>query len=1160
MNLTGGFFPFYSNRLEVLRDRLVQVIRTEPLRPLENEVILVQSNGIAQWLKLSLASRQHGCGIAAGLELLLPGRFQWRAYRAILGNLPEDSPFERSHLLWRLMRILPQLPPTPEFYTLRTFIQHDPSSRKLYQLAQRLADLLDQYQVYRADWLLLWAAGRDLLTRSDQSTIPVPNDQLWQPSLWRWLINDLPEQQRESSRAHVHQRFLSAAESWRHQTTTNSGLPRRVLVFGISTLPRQMLEVLMALGHRLSVHLFVHNPSRAKIFAFDSGRLHSAPISSDGPTTPPTLHPLLAAWGRQGSEYLKMLSAQAVTYSHTNVEIEFTSFGESTTLLQQLQNEILAEWTEPDQATPRRVIAHDDQSMTFQVAHSPQREVEILQDQLLAAFQADPDLQPRDIIVMVPDIHTYAPHIQAVFGQLTADQPNYLPFTINDQDRTQSQTVVMAIERLLRLDQSRMMVSEMVDWLEVPAFRHAAGLTSFDLPLLERWIQDSGIRWGFDASHREQMGLPGLSDQNTWRFGLKRMMLGYAVGSGNAWSDIEPLPRIGGLEAAAAGILAELLRRLQQWWRILQTKATPHEWCERLSHLLSEFFAPQTPTEESQVSQLQAALESWRQQCQDSNFDQPLPLTIVREHWLSALREPHLSQRFLGGAINFATLMPMRAIPFKRVCLLGMNESDFPRQTSANEFDLMNMTGMYRAGDRSRSDDDRYLFLEALLAARESFYVSWVGRSIRDNSSRPPSVLVGQLREHLSNGWELADEKTAGSSAGRDLSEYLTTTHPLQPFSREYFSNQTRLFTYSNQWRAVHRDVDTTSPDTSGARVMWRPTEVLTLADLGDFLRSPVDVFFQKVLQVRFGDIAGVHLDHEPFAIAGLERWSLNQEILKPIADQLRENPHVDVDNLLRRQLQRVSGQGSLPHPPFSRSVQEQLRRTMQRQVELYREELRRLQPLSLPPIQQSVDALVPGQQIALHDTLDFVFQVADEPQQVRRLMWLASDLKDGTKFNFAQAVRLWPHHLALSALAGEAARTIIIHGGCERVAWPGIPVIEANQLLKSLLQAFDQGMQEPLPIACQTAFVAMVDPYAEVPSKSGRAEFQYNGGEHLIGDSIKSPLLARCWPTFEALVQTPATSANQPTFDDCVELLYRPFYNFLRANFEGVDQEGYDD
>jgi exodeoxyribonuclease V gamma subunit len=1162
MNLTVGFFPFYSNRLEVLRDRLVSEIQAAPLSPLENEVILVQSNGIAQWLKLSLASREHGCGIAAGLELLLPGRFQWRANRAILGNLPENSPFERSHLLWRLMRLLPQLPPLPEFQSLRSFLTQDSTSRKLYQLAQRLADLFDQYQVYRSDWLLLWAAGRDFLTRSDQSTQPVPSDQMWQPSLWRRLLTDLPEAQRESSRAHVHHRFINSIDAWATQTTTH-GLPRRVMVFGISSLPRQLLEVLMALGRRLAVHVFVHNPSRAVAFASDTSSTSQSTLDDATPSTPQSLHPLLTAWGRQGSEYLKMLDRASNAGFGNSLDpselkaldqVQFVPFGDDSTLLQQLQNEILGEAFHPF-ATARRSVAISDRSITFQVAHIPQREVEILQDQLLAAFQDDPELQPRDIMVMVPDIHTYAPHIQAVFGQIAADDPRYLPFTVNDQDRSQSQTVILALDRLLQLEQSRLTVSEIIDWLEVPAFRHAAGLTAGDLPLLEHWIHESGIRWGFDAQHRAQRGLPEHSEQNTWRFGLRRMMLGYAVGQSSAWSEIEPLSRVGGLEAAAAGKLDQLVRRLHEWSKILQQLATPTEWCQRMSQLLPEFFAPQTSAEELQLSQLQEALETWLQQCQDSRFDQPLSLTIVREHWLSALREPHLSQRFLGGAINFATLMPMRAIPFKRVCLLGMNEADFPRQTTTNDFDLMNSNGMYRAGDRSRGDDDRYLFLEALLSARESLYLSWVGRSIRDNSSRPPSVLIGQLRDQIATGWQLEDSDS-GANAGRQLVEHLTTMHPLQPFSREYFQQQPRLFTFSNQWRAVHRELGQRT-DGNPQPATWQPQESLSLTDLADFLRSPVDTFFSRVLQVRFSEADVADLDHEPFFVAGLERWSLNQEILQPISAQLREDVHVDVEDLLQRQLQRVRGEGNLPHPPFAQHVQQQLRTAIQRQVALYRDELTTLQPLTLPAIELTSSALVGEQPLVLHDLVDLVFQVSDQPQQLRRLVCLASDLRDGRKFNFVQAVRQWPQHLALCTFAGEAARTIVIHGGGQRLDWPGMPAAEARELLLDLLQAFDLGMQQPLPVACQTAYVGMADPYADLPSQSIKAEFQYNGGDHLIGDATKSPLLARCWPTFAELVQVPAASFRQLTFDQCAERLYRPFYKFMSAHFEALDQEG---
>src|SRR5690606_9535507 len=137
------------------------------------------------------------------------------------------------------------------------------------------------------------------------------------------------------------------------------------------------------------------------------------------------------------------------------------------------------------------------------------------------------------------------------------------------------------------------------------------------------------------------------------------------------------------------------------------------------------------------------------------------------------------------------------------------NDGDYPRPRAPAHFDLTEND--YRPGDRSRRDDDRYLFLEALLSARERFYLSWVGRSVVDNAESPPSVLVAQLRDHLAD--------VLHSESGYDnVLEQLTTEHPLQGFSREYFrsaSPESRLFTYSREWRIDRQDARS-SDDHSG--------------------------------------------------------------------------------------------------------------------------------------------------------------------------------------------------------------------------------------------------------------------------------------------------------------------------------------------------------
>ncbi|HSP58413.1 MAG TPA: exodeoxyribonuclease V subunit gamma, partial [Halomonas sp.] len=802
--LPPGFMVVHGNRLEDLRGLAVEWMTRHPLSPLENEVILVQSNGISQWMKLALAADERddgtgGSGIAAALNITLPARFLWQAYRAVLTHVEQDpdavpatSPFDKSRLLWRLLRLLPELMGHDEFAPLRQFLDGDDDLRKHHQLAERLADLFDQYQVYRADWLDAWGRGEDVLIGARGEARPIDDAQRWQPALWRALIEDVGDDGVDSSRAMVHQRFLAAANALTPDECP-PGLPRRVMVFGISSLPQQTLEALAAIARCSQVVLCVHNPCQhywADIIEHKdllraeryrqyrkAGMPARLDVLGDGDGEAGLhLHaqPLLAAWGKQGRDYLRLLDehddAQQYEglFAADSLRIDLfepfvDSHGEQR-LLNQLQDDIreLRPPHETRETWPAVDARHDD-SIVFHVAHGPQREVEILHDQLLAAFSADPKLRPRDIIVMVPDIDQYAPHILAVFGQYARsqqerDDPRFIPYTLSDQGSRHRLPLLIALETLLRLPELRLSVSELLDLIDVPALRERFGIDENDLPTLRRWIEGAGIRWGLHGRQRASLDLPEGMEQNTWAFGLRRLLLGYTVGEAAAgpWQSIEPFDDIGGLEAQLAGPLASLLETLERQWHALREPTDVNGWVQRLRQLLEESFSGDDAQDSLMLAQLEQALQDWQESAEEAGLTRELPLSVVREHWLSQIDEHSLSQRFMAGAVNFATLMPMRAIPFKRVCLLGMNDGDYPRSHPPMDFDLMN--GDYRPGDRSRREDDRYLFLEALLSARDQFYVSWVGRSIVDNVEKPPSVLVGQLRDHLKAGWQAQDE------------------------------------------------------------------------------------------------------------------------------------------------------------------------------------------------------------------------------------------------------------------------------------------------------------------------------------------------------------------------------------------------------------------
>ncbi|WP_346795444.1 exodeoxyribonuclease V subunit gamma [Halomonas sp. Bachu 37] len=1198
--LTPGFMVVHANRLEDLRGLAVEWMRSQPLGPLENETILVQSNGIGQWLKLALAQdpANGGAGIAAALNVTLPARFLWQAYRTVLTHVtsdpeavPETSPFDKSRLVWRLLRLLPTLAGQDVFAPLAQFLEVDRDQRKHYQLAERLADLFDQYQVYRADWLDAWARGEDVLITARGDTRPLEAHQRWQPELWRILRDDVAATQGEaglnSSRAQVHRRFLSAAE-WLEGQACPPGLPRRLIIFGISSLPQQTLEALAALSRCCQIVLCVHNPCqfywadiiehkdllRAKRYRQrrKTGMPEALDVLGTGDAIE-ALHlhaqPLLAAWGKQGRDYLRLLDEHDDTgdyqtlFEQQALRIDmFEPFNgpKRNCLLSQLQDDIRELRPVAETRNHWPALPESDDSIVFHIAHGPQREVEILHDQLLAAFSADPQLRPRDIIVMVPDIDRYAPHIEAVFGQLASDDPRHIPYTLSDQASRHRLPLMIALEKLLRLPELRLSVSDLLDLLDVPALRQRFGLAERDLPVLERWMEGAGIRWGLNAKQRQKLELPGGLAQNTWAFGLRRLLLGYTVGGGHAWQGIEPFDDIGGLEAGLAGPLATLLEKLEATWETFCQPTDAVGWVARLRELLETFFLTDDAQESVMLTKLENGLQQILESSREAQLSEPLPLSMVREHWLAQIDEHSLSQRFLAGAVNFATLMPMRAIPFKRVCLLGMNDGEYPRSQPPLDFDLMGSD--YRPGDRSRREDDRYLFLEALLSARDQLYISWVGRSQIDNTALAPSVLVGQLRDHLEAGWQL--------ETGAPLLDALTTEHPLQPFSRAYFSdapNSVRLFTFAHEWRGAHewreiRAPRTPAKATSSLAPLENAPTGLSLGQLGSFLREPVRAFFNTRLGVYFEREAIAELDAEPFALDGLQNWQLQ--------DQLIAAQRHAVDNgqsrieALHAQLERFQGQGVLAIGAFGERMRTALAEPMEALFSAYEDALAQWPTAISAP--QAVHLESDG--LVLEDWLDEIRR-NERGERCRLLLLSSSLISQGSgrgQYRWQHLLRPWVAHLA-GNLSGPMTTRLISKAG--DITLEPVAADTAHAHLKTQLSAWRHGLEAPLPLAPLAAFAWLTKlGTPEIATEKGResdayaaAEATYEGGRYQTGEVAQSAYLSHQWPRFERLFNDRARCFEEQhhSFATLTEALYAPLFNAVK-NPAGKDQQQRED
>lgn len=1031
---------YHSNRLDVLEALMEFIVERERLDdPFEPEMILVQSTGMAQWLQMTLSQK---FGIAANIDFPLPASFIWDMFVRVLPEIPKESAFNKQSMSWKLMTLLPQLLEREDFTLLRHYLTDDSDKRKLFQLSSKAADLFDQYLVYRPDWLAQWETGH--LVEG------VGEAQAWQAPLWKALVEYTDELgQPRWHRANLYQRFIETLES---ATTCPPGLPSRVFICGISALPPVYLQALQALGKHIEIHLLFTNPCRyywgdikdpaylAKLLTRQ--RRHSfedreLPLFRDSENAGQLFNsdgeqdvgnPLLASWGKLGRDYIYLLSDL-----ESNQELDAFVDVTPDNLLHNIQSDILElenravagvnieEFSRSDNKRPLDPL---DSSITFHVCHSPQREVEVLHDRLLAMLEEDPTLTPRDIIVMVADIDSYSPFIQAVFGSAPADR--YLPYAISDRRARQSHPVLEAFISLLSLPDSRFVSEDVLALLDVPVLAARFDITEEGLRYLRQWVNESGIRWGIDDDNVRELELPATG-QHTWRFGLTRMLLGYAMESAQGeWQSVLPYDESSGLIAELVGHLSSLLMQLNIWRRGLAQERPLEEWLPVCRDMLNAFFLPDAETE--------AAMTLIEQQWQaiiaeglGAQYGDAVPLSLLRDELAQRLDQERISQRFLAGPVNICTLMPMRSIPFKVVCLLGMNDGVYPRQLAPLGFDLMSQKP--KRGDRSRRDDDRYLFLEALISAQQKLYISYIGRSIQDNSERFPSVLVQELIDYIGQSHYLpGDEALNCDESEARVKAHLTCHHTRMPFDPQNYQPG-NLQSYAREWLPAASQAGKAHSEFVQPLPFTLP-ETVPLETLQRFWAHPVRAFFQMRLQVNFRTEDSEIPDTEPFILEGLSRYQINQQLLNVLVEQ------DDAERLFRR----FRAAGDLPYGAFGEIFWETQCQEMQQLAD-------RVIACRQPGQSMEIDLACNGVQIT-----GWLPQV--QPDGLLR--WRPSLL------SVAQGMQLWLEHLVYCASGGNGESRLFLRKDGEW-RFPPLAAEQALHYLSQLIEGYREGMSAPL-------------------------------------------------------------------------------------------------
>ncbi len=1049
-----------SERADGLARALGELLATPLDDPFAAEVVSVPARGMERWLTQRLSghlgtSPDRDDGICANIAFPSPYELIADAVALAAGVPPDADPWRPERAVWPLLEVVEDSLGEPWAAGLASHLGHGMDASERYRENRRLgtvrhlAELLYRYALHRPELVAAWTRGETSGGGAGASSAE------WQAELWRRLRARI-------GLADPAERLAAACGRLREQPDLVD-LPPRLSVFGLTRLPASYLRVLRALADGRDLHLFLLHPSPA-LWTSVRAALGGAPPSrsrAEDPTAELPRHPLLRSWGRDVRELQLVLDDPASVADHHLA----APVGEGDSLLSRIQADVRADRPPqgaplPGRAEERPLLAPGDRSVAIHSCHGRARQVEVLRESILHALARDETLEPRDVIVMCPDIETYAPLIQASFGAAPADDEGRLGPSATDTtkslnlrvrlaDRSLRQTnpILGVVAALLELAGGRVTASQVLDLADREPVRRRFRLDDDDLGRIQDWISDAGVRWGLDADHRAPFKLQAV-DSGTWAAGLDRLLVGVSMTEDEQrlYGGVLPLDDVDSGAIDLAGRLTEMMARLRAALDALSTPQPIAGWAQAIGAAADALARP-APRDAWQRAQLGRILEELV--AEGTGADVVLRLPEVRALLAERLQGRPTRANFRTGHLTICTLVPMRSVPHRVVCLLGLDDGAFPRKPPRDGDDVM--LERPQIGERDPRSEDRQLLLDALMAAGEQLIITYSGHDERTNTPLPPAVPVGELLDVADATVRVAGDEHPPARA------QIVTEHPLQPFDPRNFTPG--LLQAPGPWsfdpvalrgaESIVSPRHTPQPFLAGplARTGERAYE---LEELVRFVGHPVRAFLRNRLSISLFERSDAIEDELRAELDGLERWAVGQELLDALV--------AGVDG--RTACLAAIRRGTLPPGDLGRPLLVEIFDTA-RAIATAAEAL-----ISAPrgavdlhvelPEGRTLTGTVPG--VAGETLLASTYsRLAARHRIVTWVRLLALTVADPSTPYAAATVGRGTDGIAISRirpLAEEAEQRRVL----------------ATEQLLAVLDLFDRGMREPLPIFCKSS------------------------------------------------------------------------------------------
>nr|CAA9362961.1 MAG: Exodeoxyribonuclease V gamma chain [uncultured Nocardioidaceae bacterium] len=848
-----------SERADVLVEALAEVLDADVADPFALDVVAVPAKGVERWLSQRLAHTlgavEDGAGVCANVRFPSPTALIADAVHAVAGEPDDADPWAPERMVWRLLEVIDACSGEDWCTALGRHLGNGPGRR--FSSAQHVGRLFASYGEQRPELVREWHAGRD----TDGAGSDLPEDLRWQAELWRRLRASIgspsPAERLEEVCARI---------------TAEPGaveLPHRLSLFGPTRLTVDQVAVLGALAAHRDVHLWLPHPSPALWDRVPAVSLR--PRRREDPSAQAPRHPLIASLGRDAREMQLLLPSDTDTH-HRLVDVP-------TTLLGHVQADLRAD-TPPTQQV---MLQRGDRSLQVHACHGRARQVEVLREVLLGLLAADPTLEPRDMLVMCPDVETYAPLISATFGLGDVDGTTVHPghrlrVRLADRSLRQTNPLLATIARLLELADARVTASQLLDLAAFPPVRRRFRFDDDELERVRDWVTSAGVRWGLDAQHRAPFKMERVA-QNTWEAGLDRVLTGVTMSEDQLrWLGLAlPLDDVDSNDIDLAGRVAELVDRLEVALDRMRKEQSLIEWVDALDSGLAALTSV-SDADAWQLNQARRELASVTAAAGDHAASARLGLGDVRSVLADRLRGRPTRAGFRTGNLTVCSMVPMRSVPHRVVCLLGLDDGVFPRTAGVDGDDVLGRDPL--VGERDRRSEDRQLLLDAMLAAREHLVILHTGADERTNTLRPPAVPVGEILDVV--------DATARTVDGRPAREQVVVRHPLQPFDARNFVHGALVdggpFSFDDAGldgaRAAALTRRPAEPFLSAPLPEPEP-DALELEPLIRFLEHPVRGFCRQRLGVSAPEQGEELADSLTTGLAPLDKWAVGDRWLR---------------------------------------------------------------------------------------------------------------------------------------------------------------------------------------------------------------------------------------------------------------------------------------